>query len=186
MLSMETPASSTSVKIRGGVRSVTEARVTEAEDYLRELASNYSGTPYLDQARFLMSRLHMDRNEFDQAADYLAQIVEDGGTSAVARVARLRLARVRLHQRRYDDALEVLESGDSNSAFAARYHEVRGDVLLAQGHIDRARAEYEAALTADEQGLVDRGFVQNKLDGLTNVAPDAVADLPEPEPAASE
>jgi predicted negative regulator of RcsB-dependent stress response len=168
------------------VRSVTEARMTEAEDYIRELGTNYAGTPYLAQARFLLARLHMDRNEFDEAADYLALIVADGGSSEVANIARLRLARVRHHQQRYDDALEVIAKVDSNSAFAARFHEVRGDVLLAQGDVERARAEYEAALTADEQGLIDRGFVQNKLDSLANRPVEAVADVPAEAPAANE
>ena len=149
------------------VRSVSEARLTEAQEFIGELETNYAGTPYLSQAGFLLARLHMDRNEFDEAADYLADIADREGNNEVALIARLRLARVRHHQRRFDDALAVLDPIASGSAYAARFHEVRGDILFSQGRMDEARAEYEAALTADTSGLIDRGFVQIKLDSLS-------------------
>ena len=45
-------------------------------------------------------------------------------------IARLRLARVLIDQGKPDDALKTLS--DAPGAFAARYHEVRGDALLCE------------------------------------------------------
>jgi len=144
-------------------------RVTRANEYIMILEETYDDSPYLDQARFLISRSHLDRNEFDVAASYLAQIVADSSSQEMAHIARLRLARIRLHQQQFDEALEILEAMDSDSAFSSRYHEVRGDVYIAQNRPNDARSEYAAALGDDEQQtVVDRAYVQAKLDALGN------------------
>ncbi len=148
------------------VAAITSERNTEADEYLKALAAGYRNSPYLDQARLYMAKLQMDRNETDAAADYLAQVVADSPSSEIRNIARLRLARVRLHQQYYDAALAVLVESDSDSSFSPRYHDVRGDVYLAMNQPDSARIEYQAALDAERQEVIDRGFIQAKLDSL--------------------
>jgi predicted negative regulator of RcsB-dependent stress response len=161
-------------------------RVDRANEYLMILEETYNGSPYLDQARFLIARSHLDRNEFDVAASYLAQIVAESGSDGMVHIARLRLARVRLHQQQFDEAMEILQAIDSNSAFSARYHEVRGDVYIAMNRLNDARSEYQAAMGDGEQTtIVDRVYVQAKLDALgSDTAPgseSSSAELRSPE-----
>src|SRR4030066_294482 len=62
---------------------------------------------------------------------------------AVKDLARLRLAGVQLDQKQYDTALKTLSATHSD-AFAFRFHDLKGDVLLAQGKPAEARAAYQA------------------------------------------
>ena len=154
-------------------------RVSRANEYMMILEETYANSPYLDQARLLISRSHLDRNEFDVAASYLAQIMTDSNSAEMAHIARLRLARIRLHQQQFDVALEILEDMDSDSAFASRYHEVRGDVYIAMNRQNEARSEYRAALgEAEQPTIVDRIYVQAKLDDLGSDTVSEPDDVP--------
>ena len=129
----------------------------------------------------------MDRNENDEAERYLSMVGDDPTSAEIGQLARLRLARVQLHREQFDAALASLADIDENSAYAPRYHEVRGDVHAALGDIDQARVEYETALAATEPGVLNRPYVQVKLDNLEPVveASTAMEAAPaEPEPPA--
>ncbi len=155
-------------------------RTTRAEEIAAQLAAEYGSTPYVDQARLAMARVKMDRSQPEDAARYLREVMEDAGSEEIGHIARLRLARVLAHQEKYDEALKIL-SVPRDSAFAPRYHEVRGDIYVTTGRVEDARAEYEAALQGVESGVIDQLFVQAKLDELAGGAAaaadnDSVAD----------
>lgn len=149
------------------VGAILAERPTSANQYIVSLEESHRNSPYLDQARLMMAKSHMDRNEFEVAASYLAQIIADTGSSEIAHIARLRLARIRLHQQQYDEALNVLNAAEGNSAFQTRYHEVLGDVYVAMNQPNEAREQYRLALGDAAQNVaVDRVYVQAKLDAL--------------------
>lgn len=148
------------------VASVREARTVRAAELEAQLVAEYSGSPYVEQGRLAMARLHMDRNEPDEAAGYLQRMVNDTGDEGMRRIGELRLARVRIQQQKFDEAIAVLEGIDENSAFAGRFHEVRGDAYYGKGDIESARREYEAALATVQSETLNRALVQVKLDGL--------------------
>jgi predicted negative regulator of RcsB-dependent stress response len=85
----------------------------------------------------------------------------------LANIARLRLARVLAYQERFGEALELLQLPEPGP-FAARIAEIRGDILLAQGDINGARAAFAEALVAVGSDLLDRSVVQMKLSNLLN------------------
>ena len=70
----------------------------------------------------------------------------------------------------YDDALKQLDAA-SQPAFEARFQELKGDILFAQGKKVEARTAYQAALnkSADKQAL-GRELLQQKLDSLGDAA----------------
>jgi predicted negative regulator of RcsB-dependent stress response len=148
------------------VEAVLDSRTVRAAELEAELVANYSGSPYVDQGRLVMAKLHMDRNETDEAAGYLERLVADTRDAGMRQIARLRLARVRIQQQQYDAALAALTEIDENSAFSGRFHELRGDAYYAQGALDDARREYELALGTVQAGTLNRGLVQAKLDSL--------------------
>lgn len=164
------------------VAAVTDSRPVRAAELEAQLVADYSGTPYVDQGRLAMARLHMDRNEPDEAAGYLRRMVDDTGNVGMKRIGNLRLARVRIQQQKYDEAIAALEGIDENSAFAGRYHEVRGDAYYAKGDMEAARGEYEAALSTVQSESLNRSIVQVKLDslGVKPGAASAVAETPAP------
>ena len=58
-------------------------------------------------------------------------------------MARMRLAAVLLDEKKYDEALKVLD-GNKDEAFTALVADLRGDIMLAQGRLDEARARLQA------------------------------------------
>ena len=143
---------------------------------LRELENEHAGSPYLDQARFALAKQALDQNDFEAAAAYLEAIVGAPGTTEMSLIARGRLARVRLHLGLYEPALETLDQVDPNSAFAPRFHEIRGDIYVAMDRLADARYEYEAALSDTRQPpVIDRAYVQAKRDSLGELAADQAA-----------
>jgi predicted negative regulator of RcsB-dependent stress response len=146
--------------VRGG-------RAAQADGLFVDLNAKFSRSTYVDQARFVLAKSAMDRNDFEVAADYLGAVVAATDSDEIRHIARLRLARVRLQQRKFDAALEALGTADTNSAFAPRFDDVRGDIYYEQERFDEARTAYEAALSgAQGQPVIDRVYVQAKLDAL--------------------
>ena len=70
-----------------------------------------------------------------------------------------------LQQKKYDDALKVLDE-TKDPAFAPLVADARGDVMLAQGRIDEARASYKAAVDGTDQRNPVRQIAQTKLEAL--------------------
>ena len=97
----------------------------------------------------------------------------DKGKDEIKDLARLRLAAVLLDEKAYDEALKQLESAHA-AAFAARFLELKGDVLAAQGKKPEARTAYKAALDRGEghegRGGAGRELLRQKLDNLGEAA----------------
>lgn len=138
-----------------------------ADILLAELVADSSGSPYVDQARFQLAKLSLDRSNFDDAAGHLDLIIAESSNDEFIHIARIRLARIRLQQEQYDAALAALERTNTDSAFNAQVNDVRGDINLAMGRSDQALAAYDAALTDSRQPpSIDRAYVQAKRDNL--------------------
>src|SRR5207253_2441040 len=108
-------------------------------------------SPYADQARLLAARVYVDSGELERAAGELANVAERSKDRDLALVARLRLARVQIAQGKPDGALATLGVVEPG-AFAARFHEVRGDAGgaarrrgLLQGQEHRSAGEADPA-----------------------------------------
>ena len=92
-------------------------------------------------------------------------------------VARLRLARVQVDMGKPDDALATLAAAEPG-AFKGRFHEVRGDALLAKKDVPGAVREYQAALDSGDQ-RTDDAVLQLKIADL-GVTPVSHADKAKP------
>lgn len=132
---------------------------------LETLASDYESTPYLDQARLMMARLLVEQGDLQGAARQLQDAVASTGDPELERVARIRLARILLATGDDTRALEVLDLSRAG-AFAARFHEVRGDILADRGEAQAAFEEYEQALKNPPEGVIDINAVRLKMDAL--------------------
>jgi predicted negative regulator of RcsB-dependent stress response len=168
------------------LKLATEAKnEVEAATLLAQLRSEYPSSAYTPQAGLLVaSSLLVAAPE--RSAEELRKVMDESGDDPeLAMIARLRLARVLAYQEKYDEALQLL-SVQAPGQFAGRVNEVKGDIQTALGRVDEARAAYLAAMVADGSELLDRNFVQMKLNDLPSTADAAPAASPPAEPTASE
>ncbi len=139
----------------------------EANILLGKLVSDYSGSLYVDQAHLRLTKMSLDRNDFEAAASHLESVIAQTSSDGMMHVARIRLARIRLQQEQFDAALAALEGANTDSAFYARINDVRGDIYISMNRPTEALASYDAALTDTRQPpAIDRAYVQAKRDSL--------------------
>ena len=139
-----------------------------ARNLLLELREDFPASPYTDQGGLLVALMRLDAGQVDASVEDYGFVMENTSDPELALIARLRLARVLAQDESYTEALAVLDVAPGS--FSARYNEVRGDIHAALGDSESARAAYNAALNAEETGLVDRNLVQIKLDDLPGTA----------------
>jgi predicted negative regulator of RcsB-dependent stress response len=132
-----------------------------ADDLVREFPS--SG--YADQANLAVARYQVEHDELDKALARLQQVVKSTKDPELALVARLRVARVQLALGKADDALKTLDEVNPG-AFAARFAQARGDILMSKGDRDGALKAYRAA--RDGGDTVDSGLLDLKIDELAH------------------
>jgi len=154
---------------------------TQAFVRLGELERDYPSSPYADQAKLLAARVYVEGNELDKAAQELAIVMNQSKDHELALVARMRLARVEIAQSKPDAALATLNAAEPG-AFAARYHEVRGDAWYAKGDRPAALKEYRSAAGSPDLG--DAALLDLKIADLAADAPAASA-APASAPAAA-
>ncbi|HEX4647194.1 MAG TPA: tetratricopeptide repeat protein [Steroidobacteraceae bacterium] len=150
---------------------------TQAFVRLGELERDYPSSPYADQAKLLAARLYVESNELDKAAHELETVMNSSRDHELALVARMRLARVEIAQTKPDAALATLNAAEPG-AFAARYHEVRGDAWYAKGDRPAALKEYRSAAGSPDLG--DAALLDLKIADLAAEVPPASAPAPAP------
>ena len=129
------------------------------------LIDKYEDTAYAPRAALLLAKLNVGAKDVKSAQAQLEWAAANSKEPAVRDLARLRLAGVQLDQKQYDAALKTL-SGSHSDAFAFRFHDLKGDVLLAQGKQADARAAYQAAFGKMDKDNPYRNIVELKLDAL--------------------
>ena len=126
------------------VQALQRGDRTQAFSLVTQMERDNPDSPYTDQAKLLAARVYVDDSSFDKAAAELDSVAQHSRDRELATIARQRLARVQIAQGKPDAALETLK-GTDGGAFAARYHEVRGDAYYAKGDRASALAEYRSA-----------------------------------------
>jgi predicted negative regulator of RcsB-dependent stress response len=134
-----------------------------------ELAEKFGGTNYAALGAMLAAKQSFEVGDLKTAKTQLSWVAENG-KDEIKDLARLRLAAVQLDEKAYDDAIKQLDAAHA-PAFDARFQELKGDVLAAQGKKAEAKTAYKAALekmTGKQGG--GRELLQQKLDGLGEAA----------------
>ncbi|WP_342132625.1 YfgM family protein [Hydrogenophaga sp. OTU3427] len=144
------------------------AQARDAERVLRvwgDMQNQYPGTLQAAQGGLLAARALHDTQKADEAQAALQWVADKASDDAYQALARIRLAGVLLDKQAFDQALKVLDAKMPPS-FASLAADRRGDVLLAQGQRDAAKAQYQAAYRdmAAETGY--RRLIEAKLAAL--------------------
>lgn len=130
-----------------------------------DLKERFPRTAYAQQGGLLAARVALARGQVEPAKAALAWVGEHATEDEYRSIARLRLAGVLLDAKQYDAALAQLDAAKA-PAFAALVADRRGDVLLAQGKRDAARAAYAAAYQAMDERVDYRRLIDAKLTAL--------------------
>ncbi|MGJ7520844.1 YfgM family protein [Variovorax sp. LT1P1] len=146
-------------------RSAQANDAARIERALGEMKDRFAGTVYAQQAGLLAAKTLNEQDKADgsrAALEWVAQNAVDPGYQAIA---RLRLSGELLQQKAYDEALKQLAS-PAPKEFDALIADRKGDIYLAQGKRDEAKAEYQKAWTAFEPGNDYRRLVEIKLNAV--------------------
>ena len=133
------------------------------------LIERYGRTVYAPMAALQVARVNFEAGDTGAARAQLAWVIDKSGHPELAQIARLRLAGVLLDEKAHDEALKLL-AGDVPPSLAASFADRRGDVLLAMGKAEEARAAYQEALEKADAQHPMRTIIQLKLDALPPAA----------------
>jgi predicted negative regulator of RcsB-dependent stress response len=146
------------------------AAATKANDAKRvsdagkALIDKQPGSFYASDAALMIAKNAFEAGDLAEARKQLTWVM-DKGVDELRPVARLRLAAVALDEKKYDEALKILD-GNKDEAFAAPVADLRGDVMLAQGRLDEARANYKLATEKAGPRNPVKGIAETKLAAL--------------------
>ena len=111
----------------------------------------------------MSAKAAVEAGDLDKAEAAFTKIIAANPGASLASLATIRLSRVQAEQGNLGTALATLEQV-SDEAFNAQRDELKGDFLVRQGDMDKARAAYQAAV--DNGGSLSSPALQMKLDNL--------------------
>lgn len=129
------------------------------------LIDKFADTPYATRAAMTLATLNARDRDVKSAKAQLEWTIEHTKEAALKDVSRLRLAGLLLDEKQYDAALAQLNAAHTD-AYGPRFDDLKGDVYLAQGKNEEARAAYSAAYAKLKETSPLRGVVEMKLDSL--------------------
>ena len=146
-------------------KAVQAGEVDRAATLFITLRERYGRTTFGEQAGLLLAKAQYDKAQADNAVATLRWVVEQASEDEYRTIARLRLASILLDRKLYDEALKALH-GATAKEFEALVADRRGDILLAQGKKEDAKAAYQKAwgLMGAEVGY--RRVIDAKLTAL--------------------
>jgi len=166
------------VKASGMFEELDKAAVAGEVDKVgrlfNDLKSRFASTVFAEQGGLLTAKVQAEKSQLDAAKATLTWVAEQATEDEYRQVARLRLAGLLIDTKEYDAALKALDAATAKE-FAGLVADRRGDVLLAQGKKDEARAAYQAAHKAMDERTDYRRLVEAKLTALSAPPAPAVA-----------
>jgi predicted negative regulator of RcsB-dependent stress response len=130
-----------------------------------DMKERFPRTAFTGQGALLAARTQFEKGQIDNARATLAWVGENARESEYQAIARLRLAGVLLDEKKYDEALKQLDAATAKE-FEALVADRRGDILLAQGKQDEAKAAYSSAWKAMDPSVQYRRLIDAKLTAL--------------------
>lgn len=144
-----TQAAEASVIYAAVQKATMEQDARKVREAAGELTEKYPGTTYAAMAALTSARMQFDAGDLKTARAQLQWVADKARDKDLRDLGRLRLAHVLFDDKALDEALKLL-SDDPVPAFAARFDELKGDILTTQGKTAVARAAYQAALAKQE------------------------------------
>ena len=142
------------------VRAPKEQQVASFDALVAKHPRSY----YASDAQLVIAKSRFEAKDYEGARKRLQWVI-DQGIEEHRGVARLRLAAVQLEEKKYAEALKALDD-NKDEAYAPLVNDLRGDIMLAQGRMDEARAAYKAAAEKAEARNPVKQIAETKLNAL--------------------
>ena len=146
-------------------RSAQAGDAERIERALGEMKNRFAGTVYAQQAGLLAAKTLNEKAKPDASRAALAWVAENAVDPGYKAIARLRLSAELLQAQAYDDALKQLDASVPKE-FEPLVADRKGDILLAQGKRDEAKAQYQKAWSAFDARNDYRRLVEIKLNAV--------------------
>ncbi len=127
------------------------------------ILEKHGDSAYAALTHLVLARLEIAAKQPVAARQALEQAIAKAPDPGLAKVAALRLARLLLDQGDLEAASAVVAKHDQGGPFAADFSAIRGDLALAEGKPDQARAAYDQAIA---QGAANPALLKLKVDNL--------------------
>ena len=130
-----------------------------------DLKERHPATAFAEQGALLAAKVQVAKGQLDAAKATLTWVSSNATEEEARTIARLRLAGVQADTQQYAEALKTLDAvkGEGFEPLAA---DRRGDILLAQGKADEARAAYQQAWKGLGEKVEYRRLIDAKLTAL--------------------
>lgn len=146
-------------------RMVRGGDVAKAERAFNDMKERFAGALHTQQAGLLVAKMAFDSGKAEISQATLQWVAEHSKDEAYAAIARLRWASLLLESQSYDQALKVLD-GIQSKEFLGLASDRRGDVYIAQGRPQDAKAHFLKAYQQMDKDFEYRRLVQYKLNAL--------------------
>ncbi|MGL6122511.1 MAG: tetratricopeptide repeat protein [Shewanella sp.] len=129
-----------------------------------EFSKSHDQKGYQALLELIVAKTAVEAKDYPKAIDALNKVIAAKPGAGLDVIATLRLARVQAEQGQIDAALASLDQ-ITDKAFFAQRDELKGDFLVRQGEVDKAKTAYQAAM--DNGGVVISPALKIKLDSLS-------------------
>ncbi|GAA5214525.1 YfgM family protein [Corallincola platygyrae] len=147
------------------LQTTIDAKGYEAAPELQAFIDGNKGNNYSLMAALQLAKLSVDNDKLAEAEAQFSYVIANAkADNPLYPVAVMRLARLQLSQQELDAAITTLESNKLDAAFTAAVEELKGDVYVAQGVVEKARVAYQAAV--DAGGFEVNEQLQSKINQL--------------------
>lgn len=146
------------VQMQIASNSLTDAQAIKADTLRRE----YANTPYAALVSLAQAKYEYENGRVEESLKHLRWARDNATEEDIKHIAQLRVARILLEQKQYDEA-GLLLSMEHPAGFTAGYEELKGDLYVARGEIEQARAAYDKAISATE-GRASRWLILKRQD----------------------
>ena len=147
-------------------KAAQAADADRAGGIFKDLRERYGRTAYAGQGGLLAAKVQAEKAKPDEAQATLTWVAENAGETEFRTIARLRLAGLLIDAKKYDEALKQLDAAAGTKEFEPLVADRRGDVLLAQGKTDEAKAAYQLAWKTMDEKVGYRRLIDAKLTSL--------------------
>ncbi len=151
-------------------RAAQAGEAGKAAGIFKDMQERFPRTAFTQQGGLLAAKVQFEKDQADAAAASLAWVAANAVEDEYRTVARLRLAGVLADQKKYDEALKQLD-GATAKEFEALVADRRGDVQMAAGRKDEAKAAWQKAWTAMDAKVEYRRLIEAKLTAIGAAPP---------------